>query len=333
MLFFSRLYWGVDMFDDFREWLSDNLRYVLLGLALVLVVIIGICIFRLIGGSSSKKSDTGKTTAVTASADDDQASTEASVNISAPEAGESLTRDDPELLELAKKYYTAVSAEDEATLATIVEPWNDSVKEEAFALNEKFKSFNNITTYSKDGPEDGTSLVYVYCECKVDGVDTGIPTLLNPLVVITTDSSDRKVSSDRSKYSDFINESNASDDVQALIVEVNRQYNELKNTNSQVGGTGTSAASSTGTTAEDSTEGAATTNSTSGGSYGTATATDGVNVRSEPSTNGAVLGTLYPGQEVNIVSTEGDWTHINYSDSSTGTTIDGYVSNSYLNIG
>lgn len=50
------------MLDNFREWLSDNLRYVLLGLAVILVVIIGICIFRLIGGSSSKKSDSGKQT-------------------------------------------------------------------------------------------------------------------------------------------------------------------------------------------------------------------------------------------------------------------------------
>ncbi len=318
------------MFDNFREWLSDNLRYVLLGLAVLLVVIIGFCVFRLIGGSSSKKSDNKKTTSVTTPADDeDSTETAASVNVSAPEAGESLTRDDEELLELAKKYYKAVSAEDEATLATIVEPWNDSVKEETYALNEKFKSFDNITTYSKDGPDDGTSLVYVYCECKVDGFNSGIPTLLNPLVVITTDSSDRKISSDRAKYADFINESNASADVQALITEVNKQYDELKNVNSQT--STTTPAQNTASAVEESTEAAG--SNTSGGSYGTATATDGVNVRSEASTNGAVLGTLYPGQEVNIVSTEGDWTHINFTDSSTGTTIDGYVSNSYLNFG
>lgn len=323
-----RLYWGFNMLDNFREWLSDNLRYVLLGLAVILVIIIGFCIFRLIGGSSSGKSDSKKTTPVTAAADDEQ-STEAAapVSVSAPAAGASLTMNDPDLLELSKKYYSAISAEDEATLATIVEPWNDSVKEEAFALNEKFKKFDNITTYSKAGPEDGSSLVYVYCECKVDGVDSGIPTLLNPLVVITTDSSDLKISSDRSKYSDFINESNASDDVQALIAEVNRQYDELKNTNSQVSSYGTDSSSTNEASTE--AEGAST---TSGGSYGTATATDGVNVRSEPSTNGAVLGTLYAGQEVNIVATEGDWTHVNYTDTSTGSTIDGYVSNSYLSI-
>ncbi len=314
------------MFDDFREWLSDNLRYVLLGLAVVLVIIIGFCIFRLIGGSSSKKTTSKDTTPVTAAADDEKMTESAApVNISAPDAGETLTRDDPAHLELAKKYYKAVSAEDEATLSTIVEPWNDSVKTETFALNEKFKSFDNIVTYSKNGPEDGTYLVYIYCECKVDGVDSGIPTLLNPLVMITTDSGDLKISSDRSKYSDYINESNASDDIQALITEVNKQYDALKNTDTQVGNYGTD----TNTTAEASTE-AEGTQPSGGSTYGTAAATDGVNVRSEPSTNGTVLGTLYPGQEVNIVATEGDWTHISYTDSSTGTTIEGYVSNTYL---
>ncbi len=320
------------MLDNFREWLSDNLRYVLLGLAVILVIIIGICIFRLVGGSSSSKSGSGKTaTASDSSAGSEKSTEKTPVNISAPDAGEGLTINDEPLLNLTKKYYNAVSSEDEATLATIVEPWNDTVKSEAFALNDKFKSFDNITTYSKDGPEDNSWLVYVYCECRIDGVDSGIPTLLNPLVVITTDSSDLKIASNRDDYADFINESNASDDVQALINEVNRQYEELKNSDSQVQNYGSGTASSD--TAQESTESAASNSTSTTGTYGTATATDGVNIRSEASTNGAVLGTLYPGQEVNIVSREGDWTHITFTDPSSGSTIDGYVSNSYLNMG
>lgn len=321
--------------DNFREWLSDNLRYILLGLAVVLVVIIGFCIFRLVGGSSSKKTNTGNTPTAAPASQDQEDTTEktASVSISAPAPGEGLTMNDEKLLALAKKYYGAVSAEDEQTLATIVEPWNDTVKEETFALNEKFKSFDNITSYSKDGPADNSWLVYVYCECKVDGVDTGIPTLLNPLVVITTDSSDLKISSDRAEYVDFINESNASPGVQTLINEVNKQYEDLKGADTQVQNYGTDgSASSSGQNQEASTEAGASSGSSSSGSYGTATATDSVNIRSEGSTNGAVLGGLYPGQEVTIVSTEGDWTHINYTDPATGSKIDGYVSSKYLKV-
>lgn len=317
------------MLDNFREWLSDNLRYVLLGLAVILVVIIGFCIFRLIGGSSSGKSDTGKkTTAVTASQDDEDSQKETTAaSLSAPEAGESLTQNDEEILPLFQKYYAAISAEDEQTLATIVEPWNDKAKEEAFSLNDKFKSFNNIVTYSKDGPEDDTWIVYVYSECKVDGVDRGVPTLLLPSIVITTDSSDKKISSDRDSYADFINESNASSDVQDLIDEVNRQYEELKGSDEQVKNYNSPEDASSSDEASTEAAGGNTTSS-----YGTATATDGVNIRSEASTNGAVLGTLYPGQEVNIVSSEGDWTHITFTDPSSGSTVEGYVSSSYLNI-
>ena len=318
------------MLDNFREWLSDNLRYILLGLAVILVVIIGICIFRLVGGSSSKKKDSGKKTSTAASQQDEESTTEktGTVDLSAPAAGEGLTVNDEPLLELARKYYSALTAEDEATLATIVEPWNDTVKESVFSLNEKFNSFDNITTYSKDGPLEDSWLVYVYCECRVDGVDTGIPTLLNPLLVVTTDSSDLKISSDRTEYADFINESNMSDDVQMLINDVNQKYEELKGANTQVKNYEGDGSSSSGN--EDSTEAAG---SGAQATYGTATATANVNIRSEGSTNGAVLGTLYPGQEVSIVSTEGDWTHITFSDPSTGSTIEGYVSNNYLNIG
>ena len=319
------------MLDNFREWLSDNLRYILLGLAVILVVIIGICIFRLIGGggSSSGKKDTGKQTTAATSAPSDSDSKEESkpVSLSAPAAGESLTQNDEDLLALCQKYYKAVSAEDEQTLATIVEPWNDKVKEEAFSLNDKFKSFDNITTYSKAGPEEDSWIVYVYSECRVDGVDRGVPTLLLPQIVITTDSSDRKFSSDRDQYASFIEESNASSDVQQLIDEVNRQYEDLKGSDEQVKNYSSDDASSGD---EASTE-AAGGNSTA--TYGTATATDNVNIRSEASTNGAVLGTLYPGQEVSIVATESDWTHITFTDPSTGSTVEGYVSNDYLNIG
>ena len=116
--------------------------------------------------------------------------------------------------------------------------------------------------------------------------------------------------------------------VQALINEVNKQYEDLKGSNAQVKDYSSDGASSSGEEASTEAQGSNTKTN-----YGTATATDGVNIRSEASTNGAVLGTLYPGQEVNIVSSEGEWTHITFTDPSTGAEIEGYVSSSYLNIG
>jgi len=317
------------MIDNFREWLSDNLRYILLGLAVLLVIIIGVCIFRLIGGSSNKKKAAGKKTTAVTTSQKDEDSTESAGSGSVPSASANLKQDDPDLLKLTQKYYKAVAAKDAATLATIVDPWNDTVQSETF--NSDIESYDNISTYSKDGPVDGSSLVYVYCECKLPGIKTAVPSL-RQLFVTTNDSKDLVIS-DWSQYQEFVTESNKSDDVQDLIREVNSKCQQLASSDPDLKsylesqGIGASEEPST----ESSSSGSSKTSA--GASSGTATATDGVNVRSEGSTNGSVLGTLYPGQEVNVVGSEGDWTHINYTNSSTGGTIDGYVSTQYLDFG
>ena len=318
------------MIDNFREWLSDNLRYILLGLAVLLVIIIGVCIFRLIGGSSSKKRASGKKTTAVTTSQKDEASTESAGSGSVPSASGSLTQDEPDLLKLAQKYYKAVAAKDSATLATIVDPWNDTVQSETF--NSDIESYDNISTYSKDGPVDGSSLVYVYCECKLPDISTAVPSL-RQLFVTTNDSKDLVIS-DWSQYQEFVTESNKSDEVQGLIREVNSKCQQLAASDPDLKaylesqGIGASDEAST-----ESSSSSSSASSSSGAASGTATATDGVNVRSEASTNGSVLGTLYPGQEVNVVGSEGDWTHINYTNSSTGGTIDGYVSTQYLDFG
>ena len=316
------------MIDNFREWLSDNLRYIMLGLAVVLVIIIGVCIFRLIGGpSSSKKKETGKKTTAVTTSQKDEKSTESSGSGSVPKASVNLTQDDPDLLALTQKYYKAVAAKDSATLATIVDPWNDTVQSETF--NSDIESYDNISTYSKDGPVDGSSLVYVYCECKLPDISTAVPSL-RQLFVTTNDSKDLVIS-DWSQYQEFVTESNKSDEVQGLIREVNSKCQQLAASDPDLKaylesqGIGASDEAST-----ESSSSSSSASSSSGAASGTATATDGVNVRSEASTNGSVLGTLYPGQEVNVVSSEGDWTHITFTNSSTGGTIDGYVSTQYL---
>ncbi len=312
------------MLDNFREWLSDNLRYILLGLAVLLVIIIGVCIVRLIGGSSRKKPANKPQTAVTTSQKDETEDTGSSGSGTVPSATSGLVQNDADLLALANKYYKAVAAKDSATLATIVDPWNDTVEAETF--NNDINGYENIATYSKDGPIDASWLVYVYCECKLPGIGTSVPSLRQ--LFVTKNSSKQLVISDWSQYQAFVTESNRSDEVQKLIREVNTKCQQLAESDADL----KAYLESQGIGAEEpSTE----SGSTGGGTQtqaasGKATATDGVNVRSEGSTNGTVLATLYPGQEVNVVSSEGGWTHINFTSSVDGSTIDGYVSSDYL---
>ena len=109
------------MLDDFREWLSDNLRYILLGLAVVLILVIGFCVVRLITGSSgSSPSDSGKaeseisTEAVTEG--QEPVSEESETQGAAAAGTDSLTRDDAAILTVVREYYTAAAAKDVATL-------------------------------------------------------------------------------------------------------------------------------------------------------------------------------------------------------------------------
>ena len=176
--------------DNFREWLSDNLRYILLGIAVCLVVVIVVCVVRLVGGSSgnSKETDAQAVEQVT------EASQNTAVSSKATEASSSLKKDDASILELVKKYYTAVAAKDAATLATIVSPWTDDMQNSILS-NTMIESYDNISTYSKAGPSDGTYVVYAYYDGKIKDISTEAPSLA--LLYVVTDDSGNLVVGDR----------------------------------------------------------------------------------------------------------------------------------------
>ena len=307
------------MLDNFREWLSDNLRYILLGAAAVLVIVIIICAVRLIGGSSSRKAATPATTSAA-----DTQTTEAAGTTALAGGSGSLDKDDEAILALAKQYYTAVASEDDATLSVIVNPWNDTVKKETYSS--LIESYDNISTYSKAGPVDKSYVVYVYYDGKVSNITTPVPSL--SMLYVTTNESGKLVVSDRNasqEVSDYISKVTSDADVQALIKEVNDKCTQAAASDPGLKALLAGQSSQEQTTETDSSSGSKT-------SGGTATANSGVNVRSEASTNGSVLGVLYQGQEVTVTGTEGDWTKISYTDSTSGSTVEGYVSTQYLTI-
>ncbi len=313
------------MLDNFREWLSDNLRYILLIMAALLIVVIGICIFRMVGGGSSKKTgDSGKQPAAETEIVTEAAGSGSPVT-SVPElASSDLVRDDPAILELVTKYYNAAAAKDMATLSTIVDPWSAEV-ENSILSNDVIESYENIATYSKAGPDKDSYVVYAYYEGRISGISTPVPGLSLLYVVRNSDGSlvvkDRNSSKE---VSDYISSVSSDADVQELIKDVNRMCENAKNSDPAL------KAFLDGMSEEPSTEGDSSKESVSGS---TAKATSGVNVRSEASTNGSILTVLYEGQEVNVVEILDGWSHVTFTDPSTGYTVDGYVSNNYLDFG
>lgn len=332
------------MLDDFREWLSDNLRYILLGLAIILILIIAFCVVRLVtgssGSSSSNKTVTEKGQITEAETENiQQAATEGEDNTVQTEASaqaetaaqgmSSLTKDDSAILTLVKKYYEAAAAKDIATLETICDPWNEEVKE-SILQNNVIQSYDNISTYSKKGPVDNSFVVYTYYEGKIANIDTEVPSLT--MLYLTMNEEGNLVVSDRKasqEVADYIASVSSDADVQALIADVNKKCEEAKASDPALKEFMDSLDSSNageGSTAENSEDDASGNNSEMGEMICAAAS---LNIRQAPDTSSAIMGVLTQGDTVTKIQDAQDgWCQISYNAGSY--TIEGYVRSEYL---
>lgn len=307
--------------DDFREWLSDNLRYILLGLAVILLLIIAFFAIKLIRGIGSPKTSEPETQAITETVTE-AAKDDTTENKLVKEAADS------ELQQLVTQYYTAIAVQDYDTLQSISESFTDDDKkkvENASAI----ESYNNIAVYSKKGLTDGTYIIYAYCDAKITGIETMAPRLEElyaltnadgKLVIGDTDSSQ--------ELQDYVLKMQTDADVQALVKDVNdlldtamqkdtdlASYVEAQKNNQNTDNTSTD----DGDTSED----------TASSDTTTMQATTGVNVRAEASADSAINGSLYAGMQVEVLENlDNGWSHIRYT--ADGTTIEGYTMTQYL---
>ena len=287
--------------DDIREWISDNLRYILLGVALILVIILAVTGIRAIShlgkGSSSAKNETETETS---------ASTDTIVDGAASTG--TLVQNDADVLTVMTSYYTAKTNKDLDTLKKL-DPSLDETEEKANLDSSYVESYSNIKTYSKQGPTDDSCVVYVCYDGKVQNIDTLVPSLTQFYLkkdadgsyVITDPTGDQAAEN-------FIEETRKSTDVQNLIDTVNKQCEDAKNSdpvlkefmskygNSQDG----EAETETEAQSEGPTE---------------MVANDSCNVRTEPSTDSDdnVIGGLAVGDTVTKISeTDDGWTEIDF---------------------
>lgn len=323
------------MLDDFREWLSDNLRYILLGLAIILIVVIGFCVVRLItsGGKPSEKKGAGSGEAVTESVSGDSvnkpAQGDAGSSNTTPQsetaaAGTTaLTKDDTAILTLMRTYYDAITAEDAQALEAIYDPiaWAQ-VKDKIFNNNDVIESYSNLSTYSKKGPVDGSYVVYNYYEAKVANIDTLAPSLV--MLYVITDENGNLVISDRNasqEVSDYIASITSDADVQNLRADVNQLLEQATSRDAKL--------KEFIDSLQDNTEENSQQDQNSGGMSGEMVATATVNIRQEPSTEAQVLGSVPEGFSVTVLQETADgWCQVDFT--AAGTTVSGYVRSEYL---
>lgn len=308
------------MLDNFREWLSDNLRYILLGLAGILLLVIAFFAIRLVTGLGSPKKKEPETQQVT------EGTTEA-----APEKSEGgqLVRNQTDILEFVTNYCTARTNKDFDAIASMFETFTDDIRTAIEVQDTLVESYSNIMTYSKPGLTDGSYVVYFYFDAKLSGANTLAPGLRD--IYLVTNSEGKLIISDTDSHPEqasYIEEVRADSDVQALQADVNKKYNDALASDADLKALFDE--EDTGNTQGDDGNGEGGDDTpVVGTTTGTMQTTTEVNVRGEASADSTLYGVLYPGTSVEVLENlDTGWSKIRYT--LNGSTIEGYLMTQYL---
>lgn len=316
---------GKEMLDNLREWISDNLRYILLGVAAVLILVIVFFAVRLVasrGGDSTKKTEP-----------DTQQTTESMTEKESESSN--LVRNQQDILEVITEYYTARADKDYDTLEELCQVFDEKTRSEIESQDAAIESYSNIITYSKAGMTEDAYVVYVYFDAKVTGIDTLAPSLRE--LYLITDEDGNLIISDKDSNAEqkaYIESLRTDDDVQALIDDVEEkaeaaqaQDEALKNF-VESGNTSADTQDEDGDGNSDGSSGDSDDSGTASAG-GTMMATTSVNVRGEPSADATLYGTLYEGMTVEVLENlDSGWSKIRYT--TNGTTIEGYAMTQYF---
>ena len=207
--------------DNFREWVSDNLRYIML-ICAIAVVCIGIffgvrAITGRMSAGNSGAENTGAATTVTGIPAEEIES-----GASLAESAGTLTENKiPEISGIVTTYYMALNSKNVESVRAV----SDNLTEQDVKDIENSETeYSNIKSYVKQGPEkdDSSYVVYASYEYINPSLYVKHPGL-SWLYVKRDDAGDYKIVVDASsdeKLTAYVNEISAEDDVKALIDEI-----------------------------------------------------------------------------------------------------------------
>lgn len=302
--------------DNFREWLSDNLRYFMLGGAILLIVVVlffGVRAFMGSGkGDSSKDTVENQTTA-----DNDQGNVPSSPANDGETDGKKdanpMEKANEEITSLIKSYYKALGDKDIATLRTLVD--NLAPSDESKITNAKYiEGYEAGDIYTKKGLDDDSYVVYSCFYYICQGIDTKVPALAEFYVVKDTDGNwkiDGAVHDDSDEITKYEVSLRQDDDVKELKDKVKKLYDDAQASDPALT-TFLEGLGEDDTGSEDTAEGTI------------LVVTEDCNVRAAASSDAEILGGLSAGTEVEKKGEDGEWVQIDYD----GT--EAYVHNSLL---
>ncbi|MFV0528821.1 MAG: hypothetical protein ACK5MN_08915 [Lachnospiraceae bacterium] len=166
--------------NKFKEWISDNLRYIIL-VVVVIAVLSVITVGVYFAVNNNRTADSGTTTPAA------ESTTEATAT---PEATEAVTDNAlktsayPAVNSLISSYFTALGAKDIDTLRTLVDTLSD---EDVQSITQAtyITSYTDVIAYTKNGLTEGSYIVYASYKYHITDIATPVPSI-SQLYVITS---------------------------------------------------------------------------------------------------------------------------------------------------
>ena len=296
--------------DDFREWLSDYLRYFELGGAiLVVLLILFFGVRACVGGRKTSKEEVVKQQEETTST----AETEKTTGTEAAQTTEStqeLKKADEQIVELIRKYFAAIQADDVDTLNTLVDELSPS--DEARIANSKdyISGYEVGDVYVMDGLDSNSYVVYATYTYTCTASTTPVPSLVQfyvkkdqkgNYIIDGSAETDAQIKAYTSSLSKDVA-------VKALTKQVQDAYNKALAQDQAL----SDFLSGLGTESDAGTE-----ETENSGSKEWMVTNDDVNVRDAAA--GDVIDGIDAGEKVEILGRDGDWYQIRYG------SLEGYV--------
>jgi len=315
--------------DDFREWLSDNLRYILLGMAVILVLVIAFFAVRLVTEKLGDGNNDPINLVQNGDNETEGTSEQATEGMTAAgteqtmEAPDSLQTENSVILEFVQKFYNAIANKNIEEYQLLCE----SVDEETiqYILNSPIESYNNIKVYFRQGLTDTSYFVYPYYEAKLPGIEQLAPGLTQMYLDTREDGSLYAVAfENHAEIQNAVMEDRYKQDVQDLANQVDRDFDALKAANPNLDAL-------LAELKEPETEIDIPEVSTVDESVNkSVTVTGNLNVRSDSRQDSELLGSLIPGMTVTRTQVlDNGWSKIRFDDGA-GTILEGYVLSEYL---
>lgn len=225
--------------NSIKNILTDYRIYI--GIIIILLIIIAV----LLKGGDQKETDGADQQPASDVAAEDQEQTEGDKEEAGEEGEQPEAEPDNKLEEnshasidrLIEKYCASIASGDVETLESIVDVLTDEDKEKVINRAKMIESSDNITCYTKNGPEEDSYIVFVCYDMKLKDIKTTAPDILC-LYVGPNGEGGRKIhygTIDESTQA-YVDELAKDPEVQALYDDVSARYQEALDSDESLAG-------------------------------------------------------------------------------------------------